>query len=156
MGNGARPWWHDDDALLTALEGALHPHEPVPDNITNTALASYAWHQIDAELAALAYDSAADDSELTRTRTESAELRALTFEATDVTFELEVRPDGLAGQLVTAHRSELELQLGDGRTTAVRVNDHGYFQISPAPTGPFRLRCRLPDDRVVSTVLITL
>lgn len=156
MGNGAQPWWTDDDALLAALERALHPDEAVPDNITHTALACFAWHQLDAELAALAYDSASDESELTRTRTESAELRALSFEASDVAFELEVRPDGLAGQLVTAHGGELELQLGDGRTTAVSVNEYGYFQISPTPAVPFRLRCRLPDGRTVSTVLITL
>jgi hypothetical protein len=152
----AAPWWNDDDALLAALERALHPDADVPDSITRTALACYSWHQIDAELAALAYDSASDDSELTRTRTESAILRALTFEASDLTIELEVRPDGLAGQLIAAPGSELDLQLSNGQTITISLNKHGYFKISPSPTMPFRLRCRLPDNRIVPTVLIAL
>lgn len=151
----ADPWWNDDDALLAALTDALHP-EPVPDDVMRTAVAGYAWHDVDAELAALTYDSVADDSALTRTRAESAILRALTFETGDVTFELEARPDGLAGLLVAPDGSELELQPSKGETTAVDVNRYGYFTIAPIPDTPFRLRCRLPDRRIVSTVLITV
>lgn len=149
-------WWHDDDTLLATLGRALHPDDDVPENVIRTAIASYSWHHIDTELAALSYDSASDRAELTRTRTESAVLRALTFEASDLTIELEVRPDGLAGQLVGAEASELVLQLSDGQTTTVSVSQHGYFRISPPPAMPFRLRCRLSDNRVISTVLITL
>jgi hypothetical protein len=154
--HGPGPWWNDDDALLAALQGALHPQEVVPDGVTRTALASYAWHDLDAELAALTYDSATDDSELARTRTETAVLRALTFEATDVTFELEIRPDSLAGLLVAPPDSELELHLSEGATVAVSTNHHGYFRITPCPPTPFRLRCLLPGNRTVSTALITL
>jgi hypothetical protein len=152
----ADPWWNDDDALLAALEQALHPTETVPDYITRTARACYAWHQIDSELATLTYDSTSDESELTRTRSASAVLRTLSFEAGELTLELELRPDGVAGQIITTQGRELELQLGNGQTTAVNLTQHGYFKISPAPRGPFRLRCRLADNRVVSTVLITL
>lgn len=155
-GPGANTWWDDDDALLAALEGALHPAELLPDTVTRTALACYTWHDIDAELATLTYDSALDDSELTKTRAEAAILRALTFEANDVTFELEARPDGLAGLLVAPRGSELELQLSKGGTVTVSTNRHGYFKVSPCPTEPFRLRCLLPDHRTVSTALITL
>jgi hypothetical protein len=146
VGDMADPWWNDDDALLAALNIALNPDEPVPDDVMRTAVTGYAWHDLDAELAALTHDSAADDSELTRTRAEPAIPRALTFEASDVTFELEARPGGLAGLLVAAEGSELELQPSKGETIAVDVNRHGYFTIAPIPDVPFRLRCSRPSS----------
>jgi hypothetical protein len=48
------------------------------------------------------------------------------------------------------------LQLSDGQAIDINVNRHGYFKISPVPAMPFRLRCRLSNNRIVSTVLITL
>jgi hypothetical protein len=151
-------WWEDEDLLLAALDKALHPAEAVPDSFVHAAYACYTWHAIDGELAALAYDSAVDMTELAHIRSaaESAPLRALTYEASDFTFELEVTPDGLAGQLIPAQAAELQLQLTDGRTTGIETGKNGYFRIRPAPTQPFRLRCRLPDGRTVSTDIITL
>jgi hypothetical protein len=152
----ADSWRNDDDALLAALKKALHPEEIVPEHVTRTAVASYAWYQIDAELAALTYDSATDDSELTKTRAESRNLRTLSFETNDVTFELEIRPDGIAGLLIAPPGSELELRPAKGDTVAVRVDQNGYFTIVPCPTVPFRLRCALQDGRSVSTALIVV
>lgn len=156
MADHADSWWNDDAALLVALEKALNPEETVPDAVTLAALGSYAWHDVDGELADLRYDSAADDSDLARTRAEAVILRTFTFEANEVTFELEARADSLAGLLVAPPESELELQLSKGGTAAVSTNRHGYFRISPCPTEPFRLRCLLPGNRSVSTTLITL
>jgi hypothetical protein len=152
----ADQWWNDDDLLLAALHKALHPTEDVPASFIQAAYSCYAWHGIETELAALAYDSASDITELTNTRSESAVLRALTYEAADLTFELEVTPDGLAGQLIPVQAGELQLQLTDGRTTIIRAGANGYFKIRPTPNIPFRLRCRLCDGRIVSTDLITL
>lgn len=149
-------WWNDDAALLVALEKALSPAETVPEAVTRAASGCYAWHDVDGELAELTYDSAADDSDLARTRAEAVTLRTFTFEANEVTFELEARADSLAGLLVAPAESELELQLSKSGTLAVSTNQHGYFRISPSPTEPFRLRCLLPGNRSVSTSLITL
>jgi len=149
-------WWSDDDQLLSALDQAIHPAEDVPDGFVRTALACFVWAGIDADLAALAYDSAVDLTELANTRAESAQLRALTFEAADLTFELEVTPDGLAGQVIPAHGGELQLQLSDGTATTVRLTEHGYFRIRPTPVTPFWLRYRFADGRTISTDLIVL
>lgn len=156
MPEHAGGWWNDDAALLAALEKALNPREAVPDAVTRTAIGSYAWHDVDGELAELTYDSTADDAEPARTRAESVTLRTLTFEAHEVTFEVEVRADSVAGLLVAPEGSALELQLSKGGTVAVGTDRHGYFRISPCPVVPFRLRCLLPGDRSVSTALITL
>jgi hypothetical protein len=150
------PWWNDDDQLLAALDRAVHPAEEVPASFLQAGHSCYAWHLIEAELAALAYDSAVDTSELALTRAESAALRALTFEASNVTFELEIMPDGLAGQLVPPQAGPLQLVSNSGETTDIQTNADGYFRIRPIPTTPFRLRCLLTNGRVVSTDQITL
>jgi hypothetical protein len=152
----ADQWWNDEDLLLAALDKALHPVEDVPASFVQAAYSCYTWRRIDTELAALAYDSAADMTELINTRAEPAVLRALTYEAANLTFELEVTPDGLAGQLIPVQAGELQLQLTDGRTTLIKAGENGYFKIRPTPNMPFRLRCRLCDGRIVSTDLITL
>ena len=58
-GNG---WWDDDEELLALLRDALAEQHDVPARFVEAGKASFAWHSIDAELAALAYDSVADPS----------------------------------------------------------------------------------------------
>ena len=53
-------WWEDDDALLAAVKRAIREAEDVPPEFVEAAKTSFAWHNIDAELAALTYDSSAD------------------------------------------------------------------------------------------------
>jgi len=149
-------WRDDDDALLAALDRAIYPTTDVPASFLQAAYGCYTWHQLEAELAALAYDSALDDAELAALRTESATLRALTFQATTVTFELEVMPDGLAGQLIPPQAGELQLESGRGEIVDVPINADGYFRIRPAPVPPFRLHCRQRNGQLISTNLITL
>lgn len=149
-------WWDDDEALLAALDRALKPTVEVPASFIQAAHSCFSWRSIDAELAALAYDSAVDTVQLATTRAESAALRALTYEAVSLTFELEVMPDGLAGQLIPARCGQLQMQLVSGGITDVQTDDNGYFRIRPVPKESFRLRCCVASDRIISTDLITL
>ncbi|HET8641377.1 MAG TPA: hypothetical protein VFM37_05540 [Pseudonocardiaceae bacterium] len=149
-------WRNDDDALLAALDRAIHPTTDVPASFLQAAYGCYTWHRIEAELAALAYDSALDDAELACLRAEPATLRSMTFQATTITFELEVMPDGLAGQLIPPQAGELQLESSKGEIVDVPTNADGYFRIRPAPSAPFRLRCRQRDGQIISTNLITL
>jgi hypothetical protein len=150
-------WWNDDDLLLAALDRAMHPTVDVSTSFVQAAHSCYALRDLDAELAALAYDSEVDTAQLAAVRgAESATLRALTFEATDLMFELEVMPDGLAGQLIPPQSDTLQLVPTSGESIDVHTDRNGYFRIRPAPVGSFRLRCRLSNGRVVSTALITL
>lgn len=155
MGDHTTDRLPDDEQLMAALHRALHPDVEVPERFLEMAENCYTWRLVDAELATLAYDSANDFEMAATTRTESAPLRALTYEACDLTFELELTPEGLAGQLIPARAGELELQLIDGLTVHVHTNSHGYFLI-PIPQIPFRLRCRCDDGRIVSTSTIML
>ena len=83
-----RDW--DDDRLLAALGQALKAREAVPAWFIETGKSAFAWHNIDAELAQLTYDSARDQRAVAVLRSETASIRALTFTSAHLTLELEV------------------------------------------------------------------
>lgn len=53
-------WWSDDDELLSALRAALREERDVPGHFVDAGKAVFTWHSIDAELAAITYDSLAE------------------------------------------------------------------------------------------------
>ena len=53
-----RDW--DDEQLLAALGEAMRARREVPGWFVETGKNAYAWHNIDAELAQLTYDSLGD------------------------------------------------------------------------------------------------
>jgi hypothetical protein len=149
-------WWNDDDALLASVKAALREADDVPISFIESGKASYTWHSIDAELAALSYDSAHDDLVGATTRAEQAELRSLTFDARGLSIELEIIAGTLHGQLVPPQAGTVELRQEFGTVTPAEVNDAGYFTISPVPEGAFRLYCRTEGGATVLTDQITL
>ena len=151
------PWWSDDDQLLDKLDGALRAAEAVPRDFVETGKAAYAWHDIDAELAALTYDSAHDERRVPAvTRAEAAPLRALTFAAAQLMIELEVTAGALLGQIVPPQPGELEVRLASSQIITVAIDEVGAFAIQPVPTGSFRLRCRTDAGLSVLTDWIAL
>ena len=146
-------WWLDDEEFVAIVRKAL---EPVPESFITAGKAAFAWHNIDAELAALTYDSAQDALAGAGTRAEPASLRSLTFDAENLTIELEIIDDVLHGQLVPAHAGTVEVRHPDGEARSVEVNDVGYFTVSPLPAGRFRLYCAPAEGDAVLTDWITL
>jgi hypothetical protein len=135
------PGW-DDDALLAALREALRAREAVPPEFVEAAKSAFAWHNIDAELAQLTYDSSRDAEYEPSLRGEAASIRALTFTSAHLTIELEVTRDSLLGQVIPAQAGVVTVQPGDGAETEYPVDELGFFAIRPIPAGPFRLHCR--------------
>ena len=88
----------EDDKLLAALRDALSPSEAVPAWFVETGKNAYAWHNIDAELAQLTYDSDSDKPMATATRAETATIRGLTPAVRDSVVRLTGRRTVLAGQ----------------------------------------------------------
>ena len=78
---------------------------------------AFAWHNIDAELAQLTYDSTREPDQAMSLRAETASIRALTFTSAHLTIELEVTRDGLVGQIVPAAAGD------DHRAGSVRRAD---------------------------------
>lgn len=156
-------WWSDDDRLLATLEDAVSSAQAVPSSFLAAGKAVYAWRTIDAELADLTYDSAADPELLSAIRAESATLRALTFVSAGLTIEIEVTPEGLLGQISPVQAGQVTAYAGtadageenSGFGTAV-IDELGFFVIRPLPAEAFRLLCRTASGVTVLTGLISL
>lgn len=147
--------WNDDEQLFTAVRDALSARRAVPEEFTEAAKSAFAWHNIDAELAQLTYDSTRT-GELALTRSEAASVRALTYTSARLTIELEVTGDSLLGQVVPAQLIEVEVQPRSGQDRALRSDEIGCFAVRPLPVSPFRLRCQATGGVDVVTGWITL
>jgi hypothetical protein len=126
--------------------------DPVPLWLERVAADVFDLRQIDAELAQLVFDSLL---ERTVVRGDQ-EPRLLTFQAGDVTIEIELSGSGgtrrLVGHFVSGGPAQLELRSLRG-TVAVPVDGLGRFA-APLADGPFSLACRWPPGapaRVVVT-----
>jgi hypothetical protein len=150
--NDMSAYWDDDDRLLAALKEALREAEEVPPAFVQAGKSVFAWHNIDAELAELTYDSASSpDPAPALTRAEPAHLRALTCVSAELTIELEITEDTLLGQVVPAYQGEIDLHTASQHTRTETVDEIGCFTIHPIPTEPFRLHYRSGDTSVLTT-----
>ena len=146
----------DDEELFERLQHALRTREAVPVEFVETAKNAFAWHDIDAELAQLTYDSERGAELSAATRAEDARIRALTFTSPRLTVELEVTADSVLGQVVPMQDATIEVQTGPGEEAQIATDEIGCFSIQPVPRGAFRLRCRAPGGVDVLTGWITL
>ena len=145
----------DDEQLLEALGEAIRARQAVPSWFVATGKNAYAWHNIDAELAQLTYDSQADTEELALVRSETASIRALTFTSAHLSLELEVGTDALFVQVMPPQAGNLETHAKAG-TTSSPGDESGYFAVEPIPDSPFRLRFHTTGGIDVVTGWITL
>ena len=151
------PDGRDDEELLAALGEAIRARREVPEWFVETGKNAYAWHNIDAELAQLTYDSDsdADRSLAVAVRTEAASIRALTFTSAQLSIELEVGEGSLLGQIIPPQAGTLEAHTTAG-LTSWPVDEMGSFAAEQVPASPFRLRFRATDRIDVWTGWIAL
>lgn len=145
----------DDEELLAALGEAMRARQAVPEWFVDTGKNAYAWHNIDAELAQLTYDSLVDRERAAAVRSEAASIRALTFTSARLSIELEVAESELLGQVIPPRAGTLEVHTTAGVTSSP-VDEIGCFVVETIPNSPFRLRCRTEDGADVLTGWITL
>jgi hypothetical protein len=131
----------DDEEVLAALRQALHAQRAVPPEFIEAGKNAFAWHNIDAELAQLTYDSTLDSSRELSLRAEAASIRALTFTSAHLTIELEVAQESLLGQVIPAQPATIKIQPREGAETALATDEIGCFSVQPLPAGPFRMHC---------------
>lgn len=146
----------DDEVLVTALRQAVDARQAVPADFVAAAKNAFTWHNIDAELAQLTYDSSCDAEPVRGTRSEAASIRSLTFTSAHMTIELEVSHDSLVGQIVPPQAGTIKIQHRDCPEAAVTADEIGCFSIHPIPSGPFRLHCRTQAGVDAFTGWITL
>jgi hypothetical protein len=148
--------WHDNEHLFAALREALREAEDVPPQLIEAGRAAFAWHNIDAELADLTYDSAAPEPELVATmRAQDASLRALTYATADLTIEVEITADAVLGQVLPPQPGSATTYVVSGPIVETPVDEMGFFAIRPVPATPFRLRCVTASGLDIVTGLIT-
>jgi hypothetical protein len=126
----------------------------VPERFLAAGRAAFAWHTVDADLAALTFDSELATD--TGVRSEPAALRSLTFDATQVSLEIEVHPGELIGQIAPPQPGAITLRLRDGSVRDMSVDDVGWFRITPRPRGLFQLHLRTDSGLSVLTEWMTL
>jgi hypothetical protein len=148
-----------DAALLDELRALAADDDPVPERVLAAARGSLTWRTIDAELAALVYDSALDAERLTAVRSEDA-VRLLTFETAELAIELEVTLAGssrqLLGQLVPPGPGLVEIRHAGG-TLELEADELGRFGADGIEHGPVSLRCRLEQGgAAVETEWVTI
>jgi hypothetical protein len=149
-----------EDALIVELRRLASRIDPVPEPLIHAARETLTWRRVDAELAELLSDSALEDARLELVRGDG-EPRAISFEAGELTIELDVLPDGprrkLIGQLVPAEVATIEVQSAELRTT-VTADSHGRFHAEGISVGRMRLRItrRARSGRSIETSWITI
>ena len=144
-------WWNDDEELLEVLSEAMSTAREMPADFVAVGKAAYAWRTIDAELAALTYDSAWETGELALTRTESAELRTLTFASEGLTIELELTPHEVLGQISPPQAGTVRLASDSDAPGTLPIDDLGFFIVRPVPRHPFRVVCETVTGITVLT-----
>jgi len=147
--------WADDDALLAALSEAVEAEYEVPRDFIEAGKAAFTWHSIDAELAALTFDSAVPAA-VAAVRAEEASPRFLTFTSADLTIELEIGADAIIGQIVPPRAGHADACPARGAAVTAPTDEIGCFIIRPLPPSPFRLHFHSDNGISVLTTWITL
>jgi hypothetical protein len=133
-----------DDQLMEVLGHGLRAAERVPAEVVAAAKASFTWLDIDAELAALTFDSVTESPELVGVRSGGSGPRELTFQHGDVVVDVEIGDDGtVVGQVAPPPVEWVEVhQAAVGEPMRVAPDDRGRFRAPGVGHGPFRLLCR--------------
>ncbi|MDH2427354.1 hypothetical protein [Sphaerisporangium sp. TRM90804] len=138
----------DEDARLEeALRQAAALIDPVPPELLQIAVEAFTLRTMDAELAALAFDSLAEPARVRG----GDQPRLATFHTPWVTIDVEVTVAGatgrVLGQVIPPLPVEIEVL---GHPAAVTADAAGRFVCERVPAGPFSLRCRFGDAVVVT------
>jgi hypothetical protein len=149
-----------DAQLLDELRRAAGQVDPPPPAVVEAARSSFTWRTIDAELAALIFDSGVDRPATPLRGGEGP--RLMTFSSSGLDIEVEVVDLGsrrqLVGQLVPPQAADIDVRHAGG-TTTIQADQLGRFRADAIGAGPVSLRCRLaaaPSARPVVTEWVPL
>ena len=143
-----------DDELLARLASAASRFDPPPAEVVEAARASFAWRDVDSELAELVFDSSLEREAMATMR--GGRSRLLTFEGPGLVVEVEV--DGgeghVVGQLVPPQPAQVELRRPSG-SVMVDADELGRFTVDGVTRGPVSLRCRRTTGEASPSVVDT-
>lgn len=137
----------EETVLEEELRQAAAVLDPVPDALRQLAVEAYALHDLDARIAELTFDSLLHALPV---RSATDVPRMLTFQAGELTVDVEVSGDGLMGQVMPPQPARIEVLSGPGAGVRLTADDLGRFAADAPPAGPFALRLRTGGDVVVT------
>jgi hypothetical protein len=142
------PW--TDEELMQELSAALR-EQPADEHAVRAARAALSWRALDAELVALAMDSAVDLAASALVRGgELGATRILAFRGDQLSVEIEIDEAGIAGQLTPARPGQVTLVTPDGPQVTSQADTVGCFTLPAPPAGPVRLDCLQDGVRFVT------
>jgi hypothetical protein len=137
----------EEAVLEEELRQAAAVLDPVPEALRQLAVEAYALHDLDARVAELTFDSLLHALPV---RGAADVPRMLTFQAGELTVDVEVSGDGLMGQVMPPQPARIEVLSGPGAGARLTADDLGRFTADAPPTGPFALRLRTGGHVVVT------
>ncbi|MEU3841050.1 hypothetical protein AB0E88_13575 [Streptomyces sp. NPDC028635] len=139
------------DEELDRLEGELRAAadvlDPLPAVLSAIAVEAYALHDLDARIAELTFDSLTDALPV---RGATDVPRMLTFQAGELTVDVEVGAEGLYGQVLPPQPAGVEVLTGPHAGAALTADTMGRFSSAAPPAGPFALRLRTGGEVIVT------
>ena len=157
-----------DDDLMADLRRVAGLADPVPEPVRAAARAAFETRHMDARLAELVADSAAEaDFEPVR---QAADERLLSFQAEGTQVELTVRAEGAgwtmmgqvfgegsdAGTDAGTVIASASVDSGTRGSTPLALDALGRFMVTDLASGPTRVRCRLPGGGSLVTSWVML
>jgi hypothetical protein len=129
----------DDDELFDLARSVSAGAAP-PAEVMAAARAAFELSTLDAELAALIYDSLTNEHLLAGTRATSDGPRVLVFRTGEATLEVEFADGRVLGQIDPPAGGPVSLESPQGRLGQAEVDEFGCFLITGDFAGLIRLR----------------
>jgi len=147
---------HNERDLLDALQRMLEVVDAPPAHVIANAREAFTWHGVDAELAELVYDSAAETAPVAVRAAQAP--RQVTFRAPGLEIEVEVvseRTRIVIGQLVPAQTASIELRQDDTRRTT-EADALGRFSFDDVTPGALKLTVVTSSGATIQTEGLTI
>jgi hypothetical protein len=150
-----KPTDQEEEKIMSLLQLGLQQSDPVPPDVTDFAKEALSWRTIDAELAALSYDSTEETTSATVRSTAAA--RIVGFETGEWMIDLEhdAATGLLRGQIQPAGPLEVELHV-IGAVLVTETDEMGRFSFDGVDEGPVALVIRVEGEETVKTEWIVL
>jgi hypothetical protein len=144
-----------DEIILALLQKGFEESDPVPADVADFAKAAFTWRDIDAELAALDFDSA--DENVPAGVRSTTTVRMMSFQAGQWMIDIEY--DEAAGRLIGATsppaRYSVDLHTS-GANFTTESDDLGRFTADGIAPGPLGMVLRFTRGQVVKTQWVVL
>ncbi len=148
---GNSTWLSDDDQLFDRLREAVRSTGSVPDDVVAFAKAAIELRDLDAELAALTYDSLHDPELAGAYRSATMSVRSLVFGVGEVTLDVDVLTDSFVGQLAPPMAGTVTVETPAGEVRRGEIDELGMFSLPRCPPGDVRFRVEPADGAPITT-----